>query len=284
MQAVQRFFHANYWPVRYDKEMATRLLFDEGITHAVLLQYAHKDGISRGLNQFMFDTLRLLNASGYRATGLATVMPGEPEAEEIIIEAFTSLKLSGIKMHTHVQVIRANDPKMMQIYKVCQSHDKPALVHTGREPNSTGLKADTYELCSVDDVDEVCTAFPKLTYVVPHLGMNETLAYFKLLDKHPNLYLDTTMTLSDFFIDMNGFVGLSELRVLLNKYQDRVLYGSDFPNLPYHFGTELGGLDSMKLSQDVLDKILWRNACKVYKIDTESILKQHVLDASKSSL
>lgn len=109
MSAVWRFFDSYYWPVIYKDaytDSQVDLLLDRGIQHVVLLQYAHKDGIARGLNEYMNATVKRMNNKYGRnvATGLATVMPGEPEAKEILEEAFTKWELMGVKLHSHVQV------------------------------------------------------------------------------------------------------------------------------------------------------------------------------------
>ncbi|KAF9100507.1 hypothetical protein BGX30_009619, partial [Mortierella sp. GBA39] len=111
MDAVWTFFDNFYWSVRYKKTyLATRadFLLDQGVRHVVLLVYAHKNGIARDLNKFLAHTVNSMNERyaslpqpngqprrGVRvASGLATVMPGEPDARAILAEAFTTLGLS----------------------------------------------------------------------------------------------------------------------------------------------------------------------------------------------
>jgi predicted TIM-barrel fold metal-dependent hydrolase len=47
---------------------------------------------------------------------------------------------------------------------------------------------------------------------------------------------------------------------------DRIMYGTDFPNLPYAWDREIKRVVEQNLPQDALAKILGRNAAEFYKI------------------
>ncbi|KAF8980475.1 hypothetical protein BGZ46_004159 [Entomortierella lignicola] len=304
MDAVWSFFDNFYWPVRYKGTyLSSRadFLIEHGVQHVVLLVqvilYAHKNGIARDLNKFLATTVNDMNERYSRlkanprrvASGLATVMPGEPGAKEILAEAFTTLGLSGIKMHSHVQCVPANHPSMDEVYETCIRFGKPVLIHAGKEPNSSAYKVDASKICDASIVEDVLSRYPNLRICVPHLGMNQYQEFFDLLDRFPNLYLDTTMTFSSFFQRMEENEPLAELmKTMLLKHSDRILYGTDWPNIPYDWSRELANLiglidgdgvatnteniQSEKGSQRTaegdaaLEKILWRNASLFYNI------------------
>ncbi|WP_419655805.1 putative amidohydrolase family protein [Desulfosarcina variabilis str. Montpellier] len=104
--SIWKWFDENAWPIRY--RMTTSQIFDfllsHGIQHVVALQYAHKPGIARQLNQYM---LQECVAFEGRVTGLATVYPGEKNAETILQEAFDA-GAGRIKLHAHVQCFDMN--------------------------------------------------------------------------------------------------------------------------------------------------------------------------------
>ncbi|KAF9089785.1 hypothetical protein BGX23_006448 [Mortierella sp. AD031] len=315
MDAVWTFFDNFYWPVRYKKNyLATQadFLLDQGVRHVVLLVYAHKNGIARDLNKFLAHTINSMNERyasvpgpngstiprGRVASGLATVMPGEPGAREILAEAFTTLGLSGIKMHSHVQCVAANHPSMDEVYETCILYDKPVLIHAGKEPNSAAYKVDAGKICDFSIVEDVLRRYPALRICVPHLGMNQYEEFFELLDKYPSLYLDTTMTLGAFFQSMDDNKPLARmLRTMILHHNDRILYGTDWPNIPYDWCRELANLVSMmdgdgeatavgkdgrdlretssaqrtKETDLALENILWRNASKFYRISEQDL-------------
>lgn len=48
---------------------------------------------------------------------------------------------------------------------------------------------------------------------------------------------------------------------------DRIIFGTDFPNLPYAWDREIKNLASLNLSDDTLARVLGQNACDFYRID-----------------
>jgi len=183
-------------------------------------------------------------------TGLATVFPGESNVENILKEAF-DYGLRGVKLHAHVQCFDMNDKEMDIVYNLCESEKKPIVMHVGREPKSTAYHCDPYIICNAKKLERVF--FPKLKICVPHLGFDEFSAYRKLIEKYDNLWLDTTMVLTDYFPKENT-VQLDNFRA------DRIMYGSDFPNIPYAWDRELKWLKTSRLLHDSLEWILKKSA------------------------
>jgi hypothetical protein len=88
---------------------------------------------------------------------------------------------------------------------------------------------------------------------VPHLGFDEISAYKKLIEKYDNLWLDTTMILAGYF-PVKDKIELDSFRI------DRIMYGSDFPNIPYAWDRELKRLKESGLPWDKLEWILKKSA------------------------
>jgi hypothetical protein len=54
----------------------------------------------------------------------------------------------------------------------------------------------------------------------------------------------------------------------LRRYRpDRILYGSDFPNIPYPWDRELKKLAAAGLDDDLLERILNRNARELFGVE-----------------
>jgi predicted TIM-barrel fold metal-dependent hydrolase len=258
-KSVWKWFDEYGWPVRYQLRASDILSFllSRGVRHVVALQYAHKPGISRELNTFM---VRLCHQFPGQVTGLATVFPGEAGALEILKDAF-SQGLTGVKLHAHVQCFDMNSLDMDRIYELCSSENKPLLMHVGREPKSPAYACDPYVLCRAGKLERVIQHFPELKVCVPHLGMGEYAAYQQLIRRYDNLWLDTAMALTD-YLPGNQPIALTEMRT------DRILYGSDFPNIPFSWDRELRWLQRLPLSEKALSLILSRNAAQFYQIST----------------
>ncbi len=254
-RAIWRWFDAYGWPVRYklDAPEVLRFLFSRGVARVVGLHYAHAPGLARMMNAYMAELVR----AEPRLTGVATVLPGEPDAVAILEEGF-ALGLRGVKLHCHVQCFSPDDEKaLFPIYELCERRNKPLVIHAGREPASDALKCNPRELCSVERTERVLTAFPKLRMVVPHLGADEFDGYERLLERHENLYLDTTMMLADYFPELPSFVRLLAAR------PDRIYYGTDFPNLPYAWDREIVRI-AKSIPDAVLPQVLGMTALSIF--------------------
>ena len=256
-KAVWQWFEEYGWPIRYQLTSANLIQFQltHGISHVVALQYAHKPGIARDLNQYMAGLCRQFPG---KMTGMATVFPGEPEAAAILIESF-EMGLSGFKLHTHVQCFDMKSEAMDQVGAVCEQEGKPLVVHAGQEPKSPAYKCDPYLLCSADKTERLLKRYPDLKMCVPHLGMGEFNAYRRLLETYDTLWLDTTMAITDFF-PMDEVVQLAEMRT------DRIMYGTDFPNIPYAWDRELKKLMDHPLPPEALSNILGGNAVAFFDL------------------
>ena len=253
---IWQWFEKFGWPIRYQlsSEDIVEFLLAHGISHIVALHYAHKAGLARELNTYMADLCR----SHPQVTGMATVYPGENGAVEILEQAFQN-GLSGVKLHCHVQCFDMNDRSMHEIYEVCSVHGKPLTMHVGREPKSPAYPCDPYELCQADKLELVLDEYPQLSVCVPHLGADEFEPYRRMIEKYDNLWLDTTMMLAE-YLPMDFFPDLAKFR------NDRIMYGTDFPNLPYAWDREIKRLTRQNLSPDSLAKFLGQNAVEFYQI------------------
>jgi len=255
--SIWKWFDRFGWPIRY--KLSSREIIDfllsRGIRHIIALHYAHKPGVARQLNAYM---AKICN-SNLRVTAMATVFPGEKDARGILQDAFQS-GLGGVKLHCHVQCFDMNSDAMNEIYEQCSAHNRPLIMHVGREPKSPAYPCDPYLLCSAEKLERVLGEHPDLKICVPHLGADEFDAYRDLLDRYDNLWLDTTMTLAE-YLPTDYFPQLAEMRV------DRIIFGTDFPNLPYAWDREIKRLSRLKLSENSLARILGKNASEFYSIN-----------------
>jgi hypothetical protein len=256
--AIRTWFDENAWDIRYRLTTSEVLgyLLSRGVSRVFALQYAHKPGISRKLNQYMVEKCREFPK---KVSGLATVFPGEEDSGQILKEAFDS-GLMGVKLHAHVQCFDLDSEEMGVICDLCEAERKPMVMHVGREPKSTAYHCDPYQICSAEKLERVLKNFPGLKICVPHLGFDEISAYRKLIDKYDTLWLDTTMMMADYF-PLKGPIELDLFR------KDRIMYGSDFPNIPYAWDRELKALKSLGLPPETLEWILKKSAADFFSLD-----------------
>jgi predicted TIM-barrel fold metal-dependent hydrolase len=61
----------------------------------------------------------------------------------------------------------------------------------------------------------------------------------------------------------------ARLHERLGALGDRVLFGSDFPTLPWPFAGQLGGLAALDLGEEWLRAVLWRNGARLLGLDAD---------------
>jgi predicted TIM-barrel fold metal-dependent hydrolase len=107
----------------------------------------------------------------------------------------------------------------------------------------------------------VLARHPALVAVIAHLGAPETTEFLDVVQQRPNTYLDTTMSFTDF---MNRIRPMTpeELRRLADL-GDRVLFGSDFPSIPYPYAHAVHALVRLGMGPDWLRAVLRDNAARL---------------------
>ncbi|MGZ4471672.1 MAG: amidohydrolase family protein [Nocardioidaceae bacterium] len=99
---------------------------------------------------------------------------------------------------------------------------------------------------------------PALTVVVAHMGAPEYVDFLELAERHDRVFLDTTMAFTDFFEREAPYP--RDLLPRLADLSQRVLLGSDFPNIPYPFAHQLEALEKLGMGEAWLRKVCWTNA------------------------
>jgi len=228
--ALWRWFDAHAWNIAFrgNAEAVLDKLRSGGTSRLCALVFAHKPGAARYLNAYLAELCR----AERDVIGVGTVLPGEPDAAAIAREAITVHGLRGIKLHCHVQRVAIDAPETLEILRICQELGVPAVVHAGREPASSAYGVDTRSLCSAARTEAVLQALPDLRLVVPHVGADEFEAYFALLARQPHLYLDTAMACAEYFATEPAWAQIE-------RWSHRILYGTDFPIVPYEADREL---------------------------------------------
>jgi len=259
-EAVWRWFDRYGWPIRYKlhaKECIAFLL-ERGISRVVVLHYAHVPGLARELNRFVSD----LALGEPRVVPCATVLPGEDGARAILDEALGPLGCRGVKIHCHVQCVAPDDPRLDDVYDAAAAHGVPVVIHAGDAPSSPAYKCDVEALCTPAALDRALARHPRTNVIVPHLGAGRVSEVVLLLEKHERLHLDTTMAIAGFLPDLDRAADV------VRANASRILYGSDFPNLPYEWDREIRNLESFGLPAADLAAIASGNATRLFSMDT----------------
>ena len=253
--AIRRWFATNStWDIAAQPQEpadVVAVLRRAGVERFVFCSYAHRPHMARDLNAWLVQTARTLGGYG---VPLATVHPDDPGYLDDLRAALDA-GCAGLKLHEDVQRVACDDERLDPIYDELAARNRFLLVHVGPIP-WVYKEREGYAR-----VKAVLERHPNLTVVVAHFGVPDTLDYFELMSTYLNLYLDTTMV----------FAPSSPMRTnvaavdAIEANPTRVLYGTDFPNIPHDYLAESRGIEALGLRASTLRAVLHDNAERLLK-------------------
>jgi hypothetical protein len=242
------------WPIAYRVSEQERLRLARGFGLAAIpaLSYPHKPGMAEWLNGWSADFARRVPD----AVHCATMYP-EPGAGAYVADALAAgARL--FKVHVQVGRFGPDDPLLEPAWAALEEAAVPTVIHAGSKPLAG-------EFTGPQRVAAVLERHPRLVLVIAHLGMPEYWEFADLAARYPHVHLDTTMVATDF---TERFAPLPEgFPARLAELSDRVVLGSDFPNIPYPYAHQLEALARLDLGDEWMRKVLWENGAKLLGLD-----------------
>lgn len=242
------------WPIAYrtDEQHRVDTLRGFGVRAFTSLIYPHKPQMAAWLNQW---------ATGFAASTpdclhTATLYP-EPGVGSYVAQA---VEAGARVFKAHIQVGRYDptDPLLDKAWGVIEDAEIPVVIHCGSGPvpgDHTGP----------EPVRMLLQRHPRLRLIVAHMGMSEYSEFLDLATHYDELRLDTTMAFTPFVEETMPFPPAEYPR--LRDCGDRILFGSDFPNIPHRVIdamqvlTRLPGVDD-----EWLRNVFYHNAARIFGV------------------
>ncbi len=240
------------WPITYrgDDDDRLAVLRALGVRAFPALSYPHRPGMAQWLNDW---AARFAAATPDNvASGTFFPEPGAADYVAAAIERGTRI----FKAHVQVGQYDPGDPLLDPVWGVLVEAAIPVVVHCGNGP-VPGLHT------GAEPFAQVLARHPGLVAVVAHLGMPEYTAFLDLASRYPGVHLDTTMAFTDFTEAQAPFPRQDRPRLEALGLEGRVLYGSDFPNIPYPFAHQVESLVRLDLGDEWLRAVLWGNGARL---------------------
>lgn len=241
------------WPIAYrtaeNDRVATLRAF--GVRHFTAMLYPHKPDMAAWLNswavRFAVDHPDCLHT--------ATFFP-EPTAPHYVRQAIEN-GARVFKAHLQVGAYDPNDALLDPVWGLLAEAGIPVVVHCGSGPvpgKHTGPAP----------MARLLTRHPRLRLIVAHMGAFEYSDFLDLADRHPGVHLDTTMAFTDFMEADAPFPRREMPR--LRGLADRILLGTDFPNIPYAYHHALDSLARLELGDTWLRGVCHGNAARLFAL------------------
>ncbi|MGW4244219.1 amidohydrolase family protein [Nocardia sp. NPDC004722] len=238
------------WPITYRDEEQVRLktLRGFGVRAFTSMVYPHKPDMAAWLNDWSADfaarTPDCLHTSTFYPE------PSAPGYVRAAIEGGTRI----FKLHIQVGGYHPADPLLDEVWGMVQDAGIPVVMHCGSGPAAG-------EFTGPGPMATLLHRFPRLRPIIAHMGAPEYGEFLDLAESYDGVLLDTTMNFTDFF-DAGDFPVAELPRV--RDLGDRILFGSDFPNIPYPYGDALLALERLDLGDDWLRAVCHDNAARVF--------------------
>lgn len=252
LDAVWRYFDAGLehygraWPVQYrmpeDDRVAT--LDALGVRAYPALLYPHQTGMAESLNEWA----RRFAGRTPACVPSGTLFP-EPSAATYVrtaLEAGTRV----FKVHVQVGGFDPRDELLQPVWGMLAEAGTPVVVHCGSGPRPgrhTGP----------GPFGEVLAAHPRLTAVIAHCGAPEYAEHLALAEAYSNVHLDTTMVGTSYLDELAPLP--ADVIARYGQLADRIVLGSDFPNIPYPYAEQLAALERFGHGDDWLRAVCWHN-------------------------
>jgi uncharacterized protein len=241
------------WPIRYRAEEQRRLevLRGFGVRAFTTMLYPHKPGMARSLNDWAASFAARTPGCLHTATFFA-----EPSAAADVRRALGQ-GARVFKCHLQVGGFDPNDPLLDEVWGLLAEAGIPVVTHCGSGP-VPGAHTGPGPIAAL------LARHPVLRLVVAHLGMPEYSEFLGLAERYDRVLLDTTMAFTAFAEASAPFprADLPRLRAL----GDRVLLGTDYPNIPYSYPDALEALEQAGFGAAWLRAVCHDNAARLFAL------------------
>jgi uncharacterized protein len=239
------------WPIRYraEEDQRLRTLREFGVRAFTSMLYPHKPAMARSLNDWAAGFAARTPDCLHTATFFA-----EPSAPADVRRAIGQ-GARVFKCHLQVGGFDPADPLLDDVWGQLAEAGIPVVTHCGSGPvpgRYTGP----------EPMAAVLARHPALRLVVAHLGMPEYTRFLDLALGYPRVMLDTTMAFTTFAEADEPFPRAEIPR--LRDLGDRVLLGTDFPNIPYAYADALEALEQAGLGTQWLRAVCHDNAAELF--------------------
>jgi predicted TIM-barrel fold metal-dependent hydrolase len=238
------------WPLVYrgsDEERVAQLRA-MGVRRFSALPYAHRPGIAEYLNGWAAE----LADEVPEVIRSATLYPEEGVEEYVAARIASGVEV--FKVHVQVGDIDVLDPQLDRVWGMLADARVPVVIHVNSGPVATPRTGP-------GPLRALMAAHPDLTLVLAHMGAPHYDEFMAVAEKYERVHLDTTMAFTAFTEAVDPFPQdrLGDLVSL----QDRILFGSDFPNIPYRYVDAVDAVLALGLGVDWERAVLHDNAARL---------------------
>ena len=194
--------------------------------------------------------------------GLSWTTFSDGDVEELR-ELLQARAIKGLKIYPGYEYFYPADPKFAPAYELAEAFDVPVMIHTGDTYAPRGKVKYSHPL----HVDDVAVDFPRVKFLICHLGNPWFRDCMEVIYKNENVYADISgLVLGDFSDRFEAYMRQQfKEMVSWGINPAKVLYGTDWPISSME--SYLQFVDELPLPPADKELLLFRNAARLFKLD-----------------
>ncbi|MDF1740574.1 MAG: amidohydrolase family protein [Verrucomicrobiales bacterium] len=197
--------------------------------------------------------------------GFLSVDPTQESWEEEMRHGHEELGLRGVKLLPMYAGFGVDDSRLEPLWKYCDKHNLPVLLHTG-----TTFVRQAPLACTLPRlIEPVATRYPEIRFILAHLSHPYEGECVATIRKHPNVYADISALHYRPWQLYNSLMLVQEYGVW-----NKLLFGSDYPFTTVNesvdglrnLNSQLEGTALPRLNEDEIEKLIHRDAFEILGI------------------
>ncbi len=197
--------------------------------------------------------------------GFLSLDPTQEGWEDEMRHGHEELGLRGVKLLPMYAGFGVDDPRLEPLWKYCDKHNLPVLLHTG-----TTFVRQAPLACTLPRlIEPVATRYPEIRFILAHLSHPYEGECVATIRKHPNVYADISALHYRPWQLYNSLMLVQEYGVW-----NKLLFGSDYPFTTVNesvdglrnLNSQLEGTALPRLNEEEIEKLIHRDAFKILGI------------------
>ncbi|MEC5128615.1 amidohydrolase family protein [Verrucomicrobiales bacterium BCK34] len=197
--------------------------------------------------------------------GFLSIDPTQEGWEDEMRHGHEELGLRGVKLLPMYAGFGADDPRLEPLWKYCDKHNLPVLLHTG----TTFVKQAPLACTLPRLIEPVATRYPGIRFILAHLSHPYEGECVATIRKHPNVYADISALHYRPWQLYNSLMLVQEYGVW-----NKLLFGSDYPFTTVNesidglrnLNSQLEGTALPRLNEEEIEKLIHRDAFEILGI------------------
>ncbi|MGH7582561.1 MAG: amidohydrolase family protein [Gemmatimonadales bacterium] len=170
--------------------------------------------------------------------------------------------VKGLKLYPGYEPFYPSDTRMQAVYALAEEFDVPVMIHCGDTYTPKGKVKYSHPL----QVDDVAVDFPKVKFVICHLGNPWLVDCMEVVYKNANVHADISgLVLGEFTAAFEDYMADEIEDVILYAGDpSRFLFGTDWPICSMKSYVDF--VQEIELTPEARQALMYENARRLFKL------------------